>query len=103
MKLDGSLTAILVLPGIPAVLLTALALASGSIRAAAIPLFLAGICGVFCLSAAPKALHLLIRDRSYRNASNIAWVTIGSLASLVTISLFLLIAIAIVRSSVSGS
>ncbi len=100
MKLDSSLTTILILPGIPAVLLTAYALVSGSVRAAVIPLFVAGFCGIFCLSVVPKALHLLASDRSYRNASNIACVTIGSLASLVPVSLFLLVAIAIIRTAV---
>ena len=101
MKFDRSLTTLLILPGIPAVLLLAFAVAAGNVRTALVPVLLAGACGAFCLSVMPQALQLLVRDRSYRNAINIAYVTVGALASLVTLSLFALVVFAIVR--IAGS
>nr|CEN55000.1 putative integron gene cassette protein [uncultured bacterium] len=74
---------------------------SGSIRAATLPILLAGACGAFCLSVMPQALQLLVRDRAYRSASNILYVIVGALASLATISVFALVVFAVVLTAIS--
>ena len=86
----------LVVPGLIALTLIILAVASQSVRTATLPIAAAAFFGMFSMTVIPQTAHLLVSYPAYRNVRNLLYFSIGGIAALVPFSLF----IAIVASAV---
>ena len=104
MNFDRALTRSLVFPAGIAIFLFALAVVFWSPRSSTTLLAVLGIavCGAFSISHIPQAIQLLVRDPAYRNLRNIGCIIAAAFPAIVTVSLLVLLAWAMVQGFGQG-